>query len=195
MFDIPIHYYAMVNLEGLSGSGDARRGHYGYPQDHRRRDLPHEDGSVEHVVIEAGRTSTSTGTWRWLRPHPPALRRLRPHAPPALRDQRLVDQANPLNILRNFGNIAQAVKENVTTDIPQDRLVDFVDLLPNVSTDRIDSLRVTRAEYATGTAPGRVFYDIDRIRAETHELMNNPEAARERLGLNDLGATCDQSFD
>ena len=197
MFDIPIHYYAMVNLECFVGIVDALGGvTMDIPKTIVDETYPHEDGSVEHVVIEAGENVHLDGHLAL------AYARIRRHSDDFARMHRqrcvigaLVDQANPLNILRNFGNIAQAVKENVTTDIPQDRLVDFVDLLPNVSTDRIDSLRVTRAEYATGTAPGRVFYDIDRIRAETHELMNNPEAARERLGLNDLGATCDQSFD
>lgn len=196
IFGIPIHYYAMVNLEGFVGIVDALGGvTIDVPKTIVDETYPNEDGTVSKVVIEAG-TQHLDGH-RAL-----AYARIRRHSDDFARMHRqrcvlgaVADQASPLTILRNFGSIAAAIKENVSTDIPQDRLVDFVDLLPMVSTDRIDSLRITRAEYSTGAAPGRVFYDIDRIRADAQELMNDPAAARERLGLDALAATCDQSFD
>ena len=196
MFDIPIHYYAMVTLEGFVGIIDGLGGvTIDVPKTIVDETYPHENGSVEHVVIEAGR--------RHLDGHLAlAYARIRRHSDDFARMHRqrcvigaIVDQADPFTVLRNFGGIAQAIKENVSTDIPQDRLADFVDLLPKVSTDRVDSLRITRAEYAVGAAPGRVFYDIDRIRDDAHDLMNDPESARARLGLDGLSATCDQSFD
>lgn len=196
IFGLPIHYYAMVNLEGFVGIVDALGGvTIDVPKTIVDETYPHENGSVQRVVIEAGT--------RHLDGHLAlAYARIRRHSDDFARMHRqrcvlgaVVEQASPLSILRNFGSIAQAIKDNVSTDIPQDRLVDFVDLLPMVSTDRIDSLRITRAEYSTGAAPGRVFYDIDRIRADAQELMSDPAAARERLGLNGLDATCDQSFD
>lgn len=196
IFGIPIHYYAKVDLEGFVGIVDALGGvTINVPKTIVDETYPHEDGSVERVVIEAGE--------RHLNGHLAlAYARIRRHSDDFARMHRqrcvlgaVVDQASPLTILRNYGSIAQAIKENVSTDIPQDRLVDFIDLLPRVSTDRIDSLRITRAEYSTGAAPGRVFYDIDRIRADAHQLMDDPVAARERLGLDALDATCDQSFD
>ena len=196
IFGIPIHYYAMVNLEGFVGIVDALGGvTIDVPKTIVDETYPHEDGSVQRVVIDAG-TQHLDGHLAL------AYARIRRHSDDFARMHRqrcvlgaVVEQASPLSILRNFGSIAAAIKENVSTDIPQDRLVDFVDLLPIVSTDRIDSLRITRAEYSTGAAPGRVFYDIDRIRADAQELMNDPAAARERLGLDALAATCDQSFD
>ncbi|HEX6946430.1 MAG TPA: LCP family protein [Acidimicrobiia bacterium] len=196
IFGVPIHYYAMVTLQGFVDMVDALGGvTIDVPKTIVDETYPHEDGSVEHVVIEKGRQHLNGHLAL-------AYARIRRHSDDFARMHRqrcvigaLVDQADPFTILRNFGRIAQAIKENVSTDIPQDKLDDFVDLLPKVSSNRIDSLRITRDEYSTGAAPGRVFYDIDRIRAETHDLMNDPDAARERLGLDDLQATCDQSFD
>lgn len=196
IFGIPIHYFAMVNLEGFVGIVDALGGvTIDVPKTIVDEVYPHENGSVQKVVIEAGR--------RHLDGHLAlAYARIRRHSDDFARMHRqrcvlgaVAEQASPLAIMRSFGSIATAVKENVSTDIPQDRLADLVDLLPKVSTDRIDSLRITRAEYSTGAAPGRVFYDIDRIRADAQQLMNDPAAARERLGLDGLRATCDQSFD
>ncbi len=196
IFGIPIHYYAMVNLEGFVGIVDALGGvTIEVPKTIVDETYPHEDGSVQRVVIEAGRQHLNGHLAL-------AYARIRRHSDDFARMHRqrcvlgaVVEQTSPLTILRNFGSIAAAIKEYVSTDIPQDRLVDFIDLLPLVSTARIDSLRITRAEYSTGAAPGRVFYDIDRIRADAHELMNDPAAARERMGLDGLDATCDQSFD
>lgn len=76
------------------------------------------------------------------------------------------------------------------TDIPQDRLVDFVDLIPRLDSARIATLRITRDQYKIGGAPGRVYYDIERIRTDAQELIADPVAAQERLGLSSLDATC-----
>jgi polyisoprenyl-teichoic acid--peptidoglycan teichoic acid transferase len=196
IFGIPIHYYAMVTLDGFVGIIDALGGvTMDVPKTIVDETYPHEDGTVVRVVIEAGRQHLDGHLAL-------AYSRIRRHSDDFARMHRqrcvlgaVVDQASPLTLLRNFGSIAQAIKDHVSTDIPQDKLVDFVDLLPRVSTDRIYSLRITRDEYATGTAPGRVFYDIPRIRADAHDLMEDPVAALERLGMDPLDATCDQSFD
>lgn len=196
IFGIPMHYYAMVTLDGFVGIVDALGGvTIDVPKTIVDETYPHENGSVERVVIEAGRQHLDGHLAL-------AYSRIRRHSDDFARMHRqrcvlgaVVEEASPLTILRNYGAVASAIKENVSTDIPQDRLVDFVDLLPKVSTDRIDSLRITRAEYSTGAAPGRVFYDLARIRADAQDLINDPEAARERLGLDALAATCDQSFD
>jgi LCP family protein required for cell wall assembly len=196
IFGIPIHYYAMVTLEGFVGIVDALGGvTIDVPKTIIDETYPHEDGSTEYVKIEAGRQHLDGHLAL-------AYSRIRRHSDDFARMHRqrcvlgaIIEQADPFNILRRFGAITDAVKKHVSTDIPVEKLGDFVDLLPVVSTDNIDSLRITRAEYAIGTAPGKVFYDIDRIRADAQEMMNDPEAARARLGLNDLEATCDQSFD
>lgn len=43
------------------------------------------------------------------------------------------------------------------TDILQDQLVDFVELLPPIYTDRIATLRITRTEYQNRGVPERVY--------------------------------------
>ena len=76
-----------------------------------------------------------------------------------------------------------------------DRLVDFVELLPNISTENISTLRIT-LEYEIPAPPGNVrWFDIDQIREDAQFLMSDPVEAREALGLDALESTCEQSFD
>lgn len=196
IFGLPIHYYAMVTLDGFVGVVDALGGvRIDVPQTIVDEIYPHEDGSTESVVIEAGEQHLDGHLAL-------AYARIRRHSDDFARMHRqrcilgaIVAQTGPLEIIANFGDIAQAAKDHVTTDIPQDRLVDFVDLIPRVSTDRIATLRITRDEYQTGSAPGRVYYDLDRIRQDAQALIADPSAAIDELGLAPLDATCDQSFD
>lgn len=196
IFGVPIHYYAMVTLDGFVGVVDALGGvTIDVPKTIVDETYPHEDGSTESVVIEEG-TQHLDGHLAL------AYARIRRHSDDFARMHRqrcvlgaIVDQTGPVEVIASFGDLANAVKENVTTDIPRDRLVDFVDLVPRVSTDRIATLRITRSVYQTGSAPGRVYYDIERIRRDAQSLMSDPDAAQETLGLADLDTTCDQSFD
>jgi len=196
IFGMPMHYYAMVTLDGFVGVVDALGGvTIDVPKTIVDETYPHEDGSTEHVVIEAGEQHLDGHLAL-------AYSRIRRHSDDFARMHRqrcvlgaIVAQTSPLDIVAGFGQIADAVKQHVSTDIPQDRLVDFVDLVPKVSTDRIATLRITRDEYQTGSAPGRVYYDIEQIRADARALIANPQSAIDELGLNPLDATCDQSFD
>lgn len=196
IFGMPMHYYAMVTLDGFVGVVDALGGvTIDVPKTIVDETYPHEDGSTEHVVIEAGEQHLDGHLAL-------AYSRIRRHSDDFARMHRqrcvlgaIVAQTGPLDIVANFGEIAEAVKQHVSTDIPQDRLVDFVDLVPRVSTDRIATLRITRAEYQTGGAPGRVYYDIGRIRSDAQALIADPQSAIDQLGLSPLDGTCDQSFD
>ncbi len=196
IFGIPIHYYAMVTLDGFVAVVDALGGiTIEVPKTIVDEIYPHEDGTTQSVVIEAGEQRLDGHLAL-------AYARIRRHSDDFARMHRqrcvlaaLVAQTGPIEIVANFGSIADAVKDHVTTDIPQDRLVDFVDLLPRVSTDRIATLRITRDEYQTGAAPGRVYYDLERIRRDAQALISDPATAIADLGLAPLEATCDQSFD
>lgn len=196
IFGMPIHYYAMVTLDGFVGVVDALGGvTIDVPKTIVDETYPHEDGSTEHIVIEAGQQHLDGH--RAL-----AYARIRRHSDDFARMHRqrcvlgaIIAQTSPLDIVANFGKIADAVKQHVSTDIPQDRLVDFVDLIPKVSTDRIATLRITRGQYQSGGAPGRVYYDISQIRSDAQALIADPQSAIDQLGLNPLDATCDQSFD
>ena len=100
----------------------------------------------------------------------------------------VIEQSSPLELLARYASIAQVLKDHLHTDIPQDRLVDLIDLLPRVSLDRVGVLHVDR-DYISGTDPGRTYYDEDRIKAETQRLLADPTAfASDGLVLE---STCD----
>ena len=191
MFGIPIHYYALVTLDGFVDVVDALGGvTIDIPKTIFDDTYPHEDGSIESIEIKEGT--------RHLNGHEAlAYARIRRHSDDFNRMNRqrcvleaVLEQSSPTEILFRFGAIAEAMKRSLKTDIPQERLADFIDLLPVISTDRIATLRITRTEYKTGSAPGRTYYDIDRIREDAQFLMADPEAAQEELGLDDLDSTC-----
>lgn len=192
IFGIPIHYYALVTLDGFVDIVDALGGvTIEVPQTIADNEYPHEDGSIESITIKEGT--------RHLNGHEAlAYARIRRQSDDFARMHRqrcvlsaVLEQSSPTEILFRFGSIAEALKRSLVTDIPQTRLADFIDLLPKLSTDRIASLRITRADYKIGDAPGRVYYDIDRIRADAQALMNDPAAAEAALGLDNLDGTCD----
>lgn len=191
IFGIPIHHYAMVTLGGFVDIVDALGGvTIEVPNEITDNEYPHENGTVESITIKEGT--------RHLNGHEAlAYARIRRQSDDFARMHRqrcvleaVVEQSSPTEILFRFGAIAEALKRSLYTDIPQERLADFIDLLPKVSTDRIASLRITRADYKIGEGPGRVYYDMDRIRADAQALMNDPAAAEASLGLDSLDGTC-----
>lgn len=191
IFGIPIHHYAMVTLDGFVDIVDALGGvTIEVPNTIVDETYPHEDGSTEYIEIKEGT--------RHLNGHEAlAYARIRRHSDDFARMHRqrcvigaVVEQSSPTEILFRFGAIAEALKRSLVTDIPQERLADFIDLLPKVSTDRIASLRITRADYKIGEGPGRVYYDMDQIRADAQALMNDPTAAAASMGLDSLDGTC-----
>ena len=196
IFGLPIHYYAMVTLDGFVGIVDALGGvTIDVPKTIVDKTYPHEDGSTEHVVIEEGNQHLNGHyALAYARIRRPSDDFARMHRQRCVLGA-MVEQTSPIDLIARFGALAGAVKEHVSTDIPQDKLVDFVDLIPRISTERVTSLRITRAEYRTGGAPGRVYYDIDRIRADAQALMADPGAAMAEQGRLALDATCNQSFD
>ena len=151
---------------------------------------PHENGTTVSIRIEEG--------VRHLSGHEAlAYARIRRHSDDFNRMNRqrcvleaVAEQTTPAELALRFGSIAEALKRSLDTDIPEQRLGDFIDLLPKVSTDRISTIRITRDEYKTGGAPGRTYYDTERIKADAQALLANPEAAQTELGLEDLDATC-----
>ena len=195
LLGIPIHYYAMVTLDGFVGVVDALGGvTIDVPQTIVDPTYPHENGTTVRVEIRAGRQHLDGHmALAYARIRRPSDDFARMHRQRCVLGA-VVEQSSPLEILLNFPKLAAAVKTSVTTDIPQDRLVDFVDLLPMISTSRIASLRIDRS-YVVSTAPGRTYYDLDRIKSEATLLMEDPVAARDRLGLGSLDVACDQSFD
>lgn len=196
IFGIPIHHYAMVTLGGFVDIVDALGGvTIEIPETITDNEYPHENGSIESITIEEGT--------RHLNGHEAlAYARIRRQSDDFARMHRqrcvieaVLEQSSPTEILFRFGAIAEALKRSLHTDIPEERLADFIDLLPVLSTDRIASLRITRAAYKIGEGPGKVYYDIDQIRADAQALMNDPAAAEAALGLQSLDGTCGAESD
>lgn len=191
LFGLEIHYYALVTLEGFVDIVDALGGvTMEIPKTIYDETYPHENGSTQSITIKEGT--------RHLNGHEAlAYARIRRHSDDFSRMHRqrcvleaVASQTSPTELLLRFGSIADALKRSLETDIPAELLPDFIDLLPRVSTERMATLRITRAVYKTGGAPGRTFYDTDRIRADAQALLANPELAKETLGLEDLNGTC-----
>lgn len=193
IFGIPIHHYALVTLDGFVDIVDALGGvTIDVPNTITDNEYPHENGTVESITIKEGT--------RHLSGHEAlAYARIRRQSDDFARMHRqrcvieaVIEQSTPTEILFRFGAIAEALKRSLVTDIPEERLADFVDLIPKLSTDRIASLRITRADYKIGEGPGRVYYDLDQIREDAQALMNDPEAAEAALGLDSLDGSCDE---
>jgi len=191
LFGLEIHHYALVTLEGFVDIVDALGGvTMEIPKTIYDETYPHENGSIENITIKEGT--------RHLDGHQAlAYGRIRRHSDDFSRMHRqrcvleaVASQTSPTELLLRFGSIAEALKRSLDTDIPEELLPDFVDLLPKVSTERISTLRITRATYKTGGAPGRTYYDTDQIRVDAQALLANPELAQEDLGLEDLDGTC-----
>lgn len=187
---LDIHYYAMVSLQGFVGVVDALGGvTIDVPARVVDETYPHEDGvTIEHVVIEPGSQHLDGH-------HALAYARIRRHADDYARMNRqrcvlgaVLSQSSPIELLARYGAIAEVLKDHLDTDIPRDRLVDFIDFLPKLSTDRIGVLSIDRA-YVTEVVEGRSFYDTDRIYADAQALLADPTSGAP--GGLDLGNACE----
>lgn len=195
-FGVDVHYYAKVDLAGFVGIVDAVGGvTIDVPERLVDEEYPHEDGGTEFIVFEEG--PQELDGHRAL-----AYARIRRHSGDFARMHRqrcvlgaLAEQTSPLDLLRGYDGFATAVKEYVETDIPVERLDDFVDLLTRVDTDRLASLRITSYNYGESGHAGYQIYDLDRLRADAQALMDDPTRhleTQDGLGFDD---TCTKSFD
>ena len=195
-FGVDVHYYAKVDLAGFVGIVDALGGvTIDVPRRIVDESYPHEDGGTENIVFEEG-TQHMDGH-RAL-----AYARIRRHSGDFARMHRqrcvlgaLAEQTSVLDLLRGYGDFATAVKEHVETDIPVERLPDFVDLMSRVSLDRLATLRITRYNYGAGGHAGYQLYDLEQLRADAQALMDDPTVHLETQDGVGFEATCDQSFD
>ena len=195
-FDVDVHYYAKVDLAGFVGIVDALGGvTIDVPARIVDERYPHEGGGTEYIAFDEGR--------QHLDGHQAlAYARIRRHSGDFARMHRqrcvigaLVEQTSVLDLLRGYRGLASAVKAHVETDIPIDRLGDFVELTSRVSLDRMATLRITRYNYGAGGHAGYQLYDLDRLRDDSRALMNDPTVRLPTQDGNDFAATCDQSFD
>lgn len=201
LFGIDIHYYALITVRGFIEVIDALGG---VTIEVPRRIVDRNyDTADDHwgatrttLVIEAGAQHLDGY-------HALAYTRIRSQSHEFARMQRqrcvlaaLVEQTNPLSLILNLGQVADAINQNVLTDIPQEALVDFVDLLPNLDTANFTTLSIERSAYEIPAPNHSIrYFDIEQIRADAQLLMSDPVAARKALGLSGLDTTCEESLD
>jgi polyisoprenyl-teichoic acid--peptidoglycan teichoic acid transferase len=175
LLGVEVHYYAMINMDGFVGLVDAFGGvDINVPRRIVDEEYPHEDGSVVHMVIEAGPQRLDGH-------HALAYARIRRHADDFARMNRqrcilgaLVEQSSPLEVLARYGAIAEVLRNSLVTDIPRDQLPDFIDLLPKLGMERIGVLLVDTA-YSLGQHEVRgTLYDLDRIHSEAQAIIADP---------------------
>lgn len=192
---IPIHYYAMVNLDGFVEIVDALGGVEIYvPSTVIDEEYPLEDGSgYERIQIDSG--------WQKLNGHLAlAYARTRNQDSDYFRMNRqrcvieaMIEQADPVSLLLNFASLADVIKRTMLTDIPIDALPQLIELIPALDIDKIVSIRFIPPEYhlkyRDDGKPGRVA-DIELVQEHVQFIIDDPERAVIELGLEQLDDLC-----
>lgn len=194
---IPIHYYALVNLDGFVDIIDSIGGVDIYvPELVVDEDYPHEDGTVERIEIQPGDQHLDGHLAL-------AYARTRHQDSDYFRMNRqrcvleaVLDQAEPTDLILNFQTIADVIKRSVQTDIPLDALPELVKLLPDIDRDEILSIAFIPPEYhlkfRDDGKEGRV-PNVDLVHEHVQLIIDDPERAIQELGLDTLDDTCDET--
>ncbi len=190
---LDIHHYALVNLQGFVELVDALGGvEITVPARVYDPVYPHEDGSVElidippgeyhmdgHLALAYARARRTSDDYSRMGRQRCVL-------------QAVASQADPIRVIRSFPDIANAIKNNVTTDIPLERLPDLIELLPKLDPDTIVSVRFVPPIYTGPRTPeGYNTPDLDVIRSHVATVVELPAAeAIAALGLEDPEEAC-----
>ena len=195
LLGIPIHYYALVDLNGFVDLVDAVGG-VTITVTERVYDetYPHEDGTLEVIDIQPG-TYHMDGHMAL------AYARIRRTTDDYNRMGRqrcvleaFIEEASPATVALRFPAIAGAIKDNMQTDIPISRLPSLIDIMPLVSTEEIVAVRFIPPDWHSGRTPERYpIPDVAKIRAAVQTIMELPPAeAIAALGLVDLDDACEE---
>ncbi len=190
---IPIHYYAMVTLEGFVGVIDAIGGvTIDVPFRIVDEIYPHEDGvTIESIDIQPG-VQQLDGHLAL------AYARARRHADDYARMGRqrclvnaILEEADPVGLALGYPELAGVLGDSMETDIPLSRIPDLIDLLPKIDQENMISIRFIPPDYITGSNTAGNIPDVDLIREHVQIVINStPEEARSILGLNTLDDSC-----
>ncbi len=190
---LDIHHYALVNLQGFVELVDALGGiDITVPARVYDPVYPHEDGSVELIDIQPGEYHMdghlALAYARARRTSDDYSRMGRQRC--VL--QAVASQADPVRVIRSFPDIANAIKNNVTTDIPLERLPDLIELLPKLDADTIVSVRFVPPVYTGPRTPeGYNTPDVAVIRSHVATVVELPAAeAIAALRLEDTDEAC-----
>ena len=193
LLGIPIHYYAMVTLEGFVGVIDAIGGvTIDVPFRIVDETYPHEDGvTVEYIDIEPG-VQQLDGHLAL------AYARARRHADDYARMGRqrclldaIMAEADPVALALGYPQLAGVLGETMETDIPLGRIPDLIDLLPKIDQENMISIRFIPPDYITGSTTTGNLPDVDLIREHVRVVVTStPEEARRLLGIEPLDDEC-----
>jgi polyisoprenyl-teichoic acid--peptidoglycan teichoic acid transferase len=184
---IPIHYYALVNLDGFAELIDAIGGVDIYvPERIVDDEYPTLDGGFTRLVIEPGMQhmngaqALSYARTRHQDTDYARMSRQRCVIEAAM------DQMGPADLLRSFDRIAGVIKDTVTTDIPLDLLPELVQLYPRMDLDNVLSIRFIpptyHLKYRDDGKLGAIA-NIPLVHEHVQLVLNDPERARVELGL------------
>jgi LCP family protein required for cell wall assembly len=184
---IPIHYYAMVNLDGFVDLIDAFGGVDMYvPQRIVDDEYPTLDGGFKQLVIEEGQQHMSgEESLEYARTRHADSDYYRMSRQRCVLEA-LLEQTDPANLLLNFGKIADVVKETTETDIPVDVLPQLVELLPKADLENVVSVRFIpptyHLEYRDDGKLGAIA-NIELVHEHVQLVIDDPERAVIELQL------------
>lgn len=185
---IPIHYYALVNLDGFVDLVDSLGGVDIYVEERIvDNEFPsYSDGTITTLAIEQGQQHMDGELAL-------AYSRTRHQDSDYSRMFRqrcvlegLLEQTDPASLLLNFGKLSRVIQDTMMTDIPIDALPQLVELMPKVDQDEIVSIRfmppVYHLKYRDDGEPGRIA-NIDLVHEHVQFILDDPERAKIELGI------------
>lgn len=192
LVDLEIHYYAMINLVGFIDLVDAIGGIDITVPTRVRDEYSGPSGVTEIIDLAPGeyhldgydtlgyvRVRKATSDYNRMGRQRCVLRAM-------------ARQADPITVIRAFPAIANVLKNNLFTDIPLERLPEFIELIPKIDADEIVSVRFVPDRFTGQRTPD--FYptpDLGEIRAVVTEVLNSaPDEAVDRLDLENLDEAC-----
>jgi LCP family protein required for cell wall assembly len=184
---IPIHYYALVNLDGFSDLIDAIGGVDIYvPERIVDDEYPTLEGGYTRLVIEPGlqhmdgERALSYARTRHQDTDYHRMGRQRCVIEAAM------DQMGPTDLLANFDTIAGVIKDTVTTDIPLELLPELVALYPKIDREAMVSIRFIpptyHLKYRDDGKLGAIA-NIDLVHDHVQLVLEDPQRAVIELGL------------
>jgi LCP family protein required for cell wall assembly len=186
---IPIHYYALVNLDGFVDIIDSIGGVDIYvPERIVDDEYPLLDGTLTKLVIEQGQQHMDGEEAL-------AYSRTRHADSDYFRMNRqkcvleaAMEQTDPTSLILNFGKFADVIKNTTTTDIPVDILPKLVELLPAIDIENVVSVRFIPPEYHLKYRDdGKLgaIANIDLVHEHVQLVITDPERAKIELDLQD----------
>ncbi len=177
LLDIPIDYYAMVNMQGFVRVVDAVGGvevNVRQPV-HVRLLHPDEEVGWQEFNIQPGEQTLDGG-------HAIAYARSRSGSSDYDRMERqrcivasAIDQADLPTLLRVFPDLVEAIRDNVVTNVPLEQLPDMVMLRDDISSDRIISIGLNPPRFEAGTSSaGHRLPNYSAIRETVHHVFADP---------------------